>query len=87
MWVTCGSHPHWFLGQWVKWVTGCNPIQTLVSTLYNNIKKYMRLHENAQVVVRVNINLCKPKKVTDMKEYCKRNAVWILFPENQIIIL
>ena len=35
MWVTsgsyvCGSHPDYFMGQWVKWVNRCDPLSTLV---------------------------------------------------------
>ena len=26
-WVSCGSHPHWFVGQWVN---RCDPLSTLM---------------------------------------------------------
>ena len=38
-WVTSGSyiygsHPDCSVGQWVKWVNRCNPLSTLVQTIY-----------------------------------------------------
>ena len=33
MWVRSGSHPHWFVGQWFKWVIRCDPLPTLCTTL------------------------------------------------------
>ena len=34
-WVTSGSHPDYSMGQWVKWVNGCDPLSTLMKVLDN----------------------------------------------------
>ena len=41
MWVTSGSHPDCSVGQWVKWVSRCDPLSTLVHTTIHQVDMHM----------------------------------------------